>query len=388
MEGGFLVRLIGESRRVAPNEEATERDGERGRMNLANSVQVAVVIPCYRVRASILTLLGQIGSEVSHVFVIDDACPEGSGAFVLAQCHDPRVVVLTHEHNQGVGGAVITGYQRALAAGVGVVVKLDGDGQMDPALIPQFVAPIVGGRADYVKGNRFYFIEDVRAMPTARLIGNAALSFLTKMSSGYWNIFDPTNGYTAISAPVLSALPLSKLARRYFFESDILFRLGTLQALVLDLPMSAIYADEVSGLKVWRVFWPFLFGNIGNCGKRIFYNYFLRSFSIATLELLAGFAFLSFGVVFGVMAWIASADTGRPATTGTVMLAALPVILGVQLLLSFLAFDIGATPRQAITPLLPKRRILSGVLADVGAEARCGAEVRGAKEPVAGQLEA
>lgn len=372
MESSFLVRPIDEPSCRVPNEGATERDRERERMNLARSVQVAVVIPCYRVRASILSLLGQIGPEVSHVFVIDDACPERSGELVLADCRDRRVVVLTHEQNQGVGGAVITGYQGALAAGVDIVVKLDGDGQMDPALIPQFVAPIASGRADYVKGNRFYFIEDVRAMPTARIVGNAALSFLTKLSSGYWGVFDPTNGYTAIAAPVLAAMPLAKIQRRYFFESDMLFRLGALQAMVLDLPMAAVYGDEGSGIRIRRVLWPFLVGNLANFGKRVFYNYFLRGFSLASVELLVGLAFLLFGVSFGAVGWIDSSATGRPATTGTVMLAALPIILGVQLLLSFLAFDIASTPRSAISAQLPMRRQKPGNLAKLRSEGRCG----------------
>jgi glycosyltransferase involved in cell wall biosynthesis len=336
---------------------------------------VAVVIPSYRVRAHILPLLASIGPEVAHIFVVDDACPEGSGAHVLAGCRDQRVVVLVHEQNQGVGGAVITGYQHAIAAGADVIVKLDGDGQMDPALIPQFVAPILQGRADYVKGNRFHNIEDVRAMPWDRLIGNAALSFMTKLSSGYWNMFDPTNGYTAISAAVLSRLPLHKVRRRYFFESDMLFRLGTLQAYVLDLPMTAVYADEQSGLKIRRVFLDFLGGNIGNFCKRVFYGYFLRGFSIASLELLTGLFFLLFGVVFGVQGWATSIATGRPATTGTVMLAALPVILGVQLLLSFLAFDIGAMPNRAITPLLPPKRATPEPLARLRSETRCGMDI-------------
>ena len=333
---------------------------------------VAVVIPCYRVRSHILPLLARIGPEVEHIFVIDDACPEGSGAHVLAGCEDSRVVVLIHEQNQGVGGAVITGYEHAIAAGADVVVKLDGDGQMDPALIPQFVAPIWRGGADYVKGNRFYNIEDVQAMPMARLIGNAGLSFLTKLSSGYWNMFDPTNGYTAISAAVLSFLPLQKIKRRYFFETDMLFRLGTLQALVVDLPMTAVYADEQSGLKIRRILLEFLVGNIGNFGKRVFYGYFLRSFSIASLELVVGVLFLLFGVSFGLRGWAASIMTGHPATTGTVMLAALPVMLGVQLLLSFLAFDIGAVPRRAITPLLSPRRGAIKPMASLRSATRCG----------------
>jgi len=211
----------------------------------------------------------------------------------------------------------------------------------------------------------------VRTMPKIRLIGNASLSFMTKLSSGYWNIFDPTNGYTAISSPVLSYLPLHKVNRRYFFECDLLFRLGTIQACVVDLPMTAIYADEESGLHVRRVFLQFLGGNMGNLFKRVFYSYFLRGFSIASLELLIGLLFLLFGVVFGAQGWAVSIRTGLPATTGTVMLAVLPIILGVQLLLSFLAFDIAATPNRVITPLLPKRAAPE-LMARVQSGTRCG----------------
>jgi dolichol-phosphate mannosyltransferase len=332
---------------------------------------VAVVIPSYRVKAPILPLLARIGPEVAQIFVVDDACPDGSGAHVLAGCNDPRVTVLVHERNQGVGGAVITGYQHAIAAGADVVIKLDGDGQMDPALISQFVAPILQGRADYVKGNRFYNVEDVRTMPKVRLIGNAGLSFMTKLSSGYWNIFDPTNGYTAISAPVLLHIPLHDLRRRYFFESDLLFRLGTIQACVLDLPMTAVYAGQKSSLHIRRVFLQFFAGNLGNFCKRVFYGYFLRSFSIASLELLVGVALLLFGVLFGIHGWVESAATLRPATTGTVMLAALPIILGVQMLLSFLAFDIAAMPNRVVSPILPPRRPGAVPLAALRSEGRC-----------------
>ena len=325
--------------------------GERG------AGGIAVVIPSYRVRKHIMPLLGRIGPEVSHIFVVDDACPDGSGSHVRATSRDPRVVVLFHEKNQGVGGAVITGYQHALAAGAEVIIKLDGDGQMDPALIPYFAAPILEDMADYVKGNRFYNLEDVQNMPRMRLFGNAALSFITKLSSGYWNIFDPTNGYTAISASVLSHLPLHKLSRRYFFESDLLFRLGTMNAFVLDLPMAAVYAEEESSLRVGRVFFSFIAGHISNFMKRLFYSYFLRGFSVASLELIVGAVFLVFGVVFGAVNWTGSAMTGRPATTGTVMLAALPIILGVQLLLSFLSFDIAATPNRPISARLPRKQL-------------------------------
>src|SRR5690606_32001950 len=150
---------------------------------------------------------------------------------------DPRVRVIRHASNLGVGGAVITGYQAAIADGMDILVKLDGDGQMDASLIPDFIEPIINGEADYTKGNRFFDLEELRSMPRIRLIGNAVLSFMTKFSSGYWNLFDPTNGFTALHADVARYLPLSKISKRYFFESDMLFRLNTLRAVVHDIPM-------------------------------------------------------------------------------------------------------------------------------------------------------
>ena len=228
---------------------------------------VAVVIPCYRVKDQILGVLSRIGDQVSSIIAVDDACPDGSGEYIRKHSRDPRLTVLFHEENKGVGGAVMTGYRYAAAAGATVMVKVDGDGQMDPALIRHFVRPILDGEADYTKGNRFYNIEDVRSMPPLRLIGNAALSFMTKFSSGYWNIFDPTNGYTAISAAVFLKLP-DKTKSRYFFESDLLFRLGTMRAVVCDIPMSAVYADEHSNLRIDLVFNQFLVGHCVNTFKR------------------------------------------------------------------------------------------------------------------------
>jgi len=172
---------------------------------------IAVVIPCFRVSRHVLDVIAGIGPEVSHIYAVDDACPERTGALIEARCPDPRVRVLTHPENRGVGGAMITGYQAALAAGADIVVKIDGDGQMDPALIARFTRPIASGSADYTKGNRFHDLEDTQAMPRVRLFGNALLSLVNKVASGYWDVMDPTNGYTAIHRCALAALPLAKL---------------------------------------------------------------------------------------------------------------------------------------------------------------------------------
>jgi glycosyltransferase involved in cell wall biosynthesis len=257
--------------------------------------------------------------------------------------------------NQGVGGAVITGYLAAISDGIEVIVKVDGDGQMDPALIPQLIAPIVSGQADYTKGNRFFSPESLSGMPATRLIGNAGLSFLTKLSSGYWDVLDPTNGYTALHAGVANALPFDKISKRYFFESDILFRLNTIRAVVADIPMFSFYGEEESNLNARRVFLPFLTKNIKNTWKRIFYSYFLRGFSFASFCFFFGLMLLAFGLSMGAAAWMSNAVAGEPTPTGTIMIASLSIILGFQLLLGFIAADIGSVPTRALQNLLSTR---------------------------------
>ena len=306
---------------------------------------IGVVVPCYRVKARILEVLAAIGPECDLIFVVDDACPEGSGAYVQATVSDPRLRVIQHETNQGVGAATLTGYQAALEAGATVVVKLDGDGQMDPRQIPQLVRPIEAGEADYVKGNRFFDLDGLKAMPAVRLIGNSLLSFITKISSGYWDLFDPTNGFTAIHAGVARQLPFDKISRGWFFESDLLFRLGTIRAVVRDVPIPARYGSEHSNLTVRSVLGEFLWKHFLNTGKRIFYSYFLRNFSIASVEIVLATLFLAFGTVLGGLRWIESLRSGVTATSGTVMLAALPVLIGVQLLLAFLTYDMQNVPQ-------------------------------------------
>ncbi|WP_286891872.1 glycosyltransferase family 2 protein [Achromobacter sp. UBA2119] len=307
---------------------------------------VAVVIPSYKVRAHILGVIALIGPEVTAIYVVDDCCPDGSGQFVEQNAQDPRVRVVYHQENQGVGGAVMTGYQAALEEGAEVIVKIDGDGQMDPRLVPQFIGPILAGQADYTKGNRFFDLEAIRAMPKVRLLGNAALSFMTKLSSGYWDLFDPTNGYTAIHRDVASHLPLNKISRRYFFETDILFRLNTLRAVVIDIPMDAQYGDEVSNLKISKIVGEFFFKHVRNFTKRIFYNYYLRDMSLASFELPLGLVLLTLGGIFGITQWIESMNAGVSTPSGTVMLSALPVIIGTQLVLAFLGYDIASVPKR------------------------------------------
>lgn len=313
--------------------------------------RIAVVIPCFRVTRHVLQVVDSIPASVTRIYAVDDACPDHSGDYISANCRDERVVVLRNSFNLGVGGAVMHGYRQALSDEMDVVVKIDGDGQMDPSLLPAFVEPLLQGEADYAKGNRFFHPSDVATMPMVRILGNAALSLLNKVSSGYWDIFDPTNGYTAVSRSAMTMLPFGKISSRYFFETDMLFRLGLTRAVVIDIPMRAQYGDEVSGLKISKILPEFAWKHVRNFGKRVFYLYFLRDFSIASLELVAGLLLGAFAVVYGGLHWWESFAVGASTSVGIIMLSAVASLSSLQLLLSFFNFDIAAVPRRPLSRL-------------------------------------
>lgn len=315
---------------------------------MKKNIEIAVIIPTYKARNHIASVIDGIGPEVARIYVIDDCCPDRSGDFVTINCKDHRVLVIKHEQNQGVGGAVMTGYKAAIEEGMDILVKIDSDGQMDPSLILDFTSPIIDGKADYTKGNRFFDLEKVHSMPTARLIGNAILSLMCKMSSGYWNIFDPTNGYTAIHSDVARHLPFKKISRRYFFETDLLFRLNTFRAVVVDIPMEAKYGNEVSNLKISKIVGEFFAKHVRNATKRIFYSYYLRDMSLASIELPIGVVSLLFGIVYGAHHWIHSTSAGTTTPAGTVMLSALSILTGLQLVLAFIGYDISSVPTHPI----------------------------------------
>jgi len=315
-------------------------------------LRVCVIIPCFRVKAHISDVIRHIPTSVSKIYVVDDCCPESSGKYVQENVEDLRVEVLFNDVNLGVGGALKTGYKKGLAEGFDIFIKIDGDGQMNPKLTPFFIDPIISKKADYTKGSRFHSLNSLEGMPTIRKLGNSILSLVNKFSSGYWDVMDPTNGFTAIHKTALGQLPLDKISNRYFFESDMLFRLGTIRAVVKDIPMDAVYADESSNLKVGEVIFEFVPLYIKAFFKRTMYCYFLRDFNVATLEMSIGFALFSFGITFGTWHWLTSAANNQFASTGTVMIASIPLILGFQLLLSALHFDIANIPRKPLQRLL------------------------------------
>ena len=308
---------------------------------------IAVVIPAYHAKDTIEAVISELPDFLRYIIVVDDASPDNTSESVQALAkRDRRIVLIRHGQNQGVGGAMRTGFQKALELGAQVVVKLDGDHQMDPAHIPALVTPLLEGKADYAKGNRFRDFESLRHMPVIRRIGNLGLSFLTKAASGYWNCFDPTNGYFAIRAEILAQLPLERIDRGYFFETSMLANLYLLDAFILDVPMPARYRGERSSMSIWRVLVEFPAKLLATLLRRLLLRYFLFDFSMVSVYLLTGIPLILFGLIFGSIKWIQYLQLGVPAPTGTVILPTLALILGIQIMLSAIEIDMNAAPKS------------------------------------------
>jgi dolichol-phosphate mannosyltransferase len=308
-------------------------------------MKIAAVIPAFRVKLQICRLLKEMPAIIDMIIVVDDKCPELSGK-EAEKVSDKRITVIYHDQNTGVGGAVITGYRKALEWGCDIVIKIDGDGQMDPVHIPSLIAPLIKDEADYTKGNRFMDFNSLGKMPGVRLFGNSILSFLLKIVSGYWNIIDPTNGYTAIRKNILEKLNLDKLSKRYFFECDMLIRLNILNAVVRDISMPAEYNGENSSLSITKVLFQFPPKLLSGLIRRIFFKYYIYDFNMASIYILIGLPMFMFGITFGALEWFESMLYSTPRTAGTIMLSALPIIVSFQMLLQAISIDINSVPKK------------------------------------------
>jgi dolichol-phosphate mannosyltransferase len=322
--------------------------------NLAGALatlHVAVVVPAYQAESTISEVLAGIPGFVRSIVVVDDGSSDATAARVREAAEaDSRVRLVVRERNGGVGAAMRTGYHEALGMDADIVVKMDSDGQMDPAELARLALPLALGQADYTKGNRFLRPDALRSMPPVRLAGNAALSFLSKLSSGYWNILDPTNGFTAISRDALATLDLDRVDDGFFFESSLLVELGLVRAVVADVAMPSRYGDGGSHLSVLHsaaVFGP---KHLRACMRRLLWRYLLTDFSAISLLLAASLPLMAFGALFGARAWMLSSLYGVPATAGTVMLAAFPAAGGLYCLMQAMVYDIMATPQRPLTP--------------------------------------
>ena len=307
---------------------------------------VAVVVPCFQVAGHVTEVLRGVPGWVDHIVVVDDGSTDELAAAVAAAGVD-RVALLRHDVNLGVAAAMVTGLRRALELGADVMVKIDGDGQMDPRYIPALLDPIVAGEADLTKGNRFLRRRPLRSMPLLRHLGNLALSFLTKVASGYWNLFDPTNGYLALRRRLVEELELERLGPRYYFEISLLCEAYLSGAVARDVAIPARYGGERSSLSLAGTVAAFPFLLLRSCMRRVVVRYFIRDFTPVALFLVAGTLLSGFGLGFGIDNWLARAGTGQPTPTGTLLLALLPLLVGIQLLLQAVVMDIANVPASS-----------------------------------------
>jgi len=341
-----------------------------------SDIHVAAVLPAYNVAREIGAVLRSMPALFTAIYVVDDGSTDQTGAIADRYAElDRRIVVIHHERNRGVGGAVVTGFRAALDAGADIIVKIDADGQMPLWLVPQLIAPLISGEADYTKGNRFRDFQAIRAMPLARRIGNVVLSFLAKAATGYWRVFDPANGFLAIRSDVLSQLPLQKIDPTYFFEVSMLSHLYLIGAVVKEVPMAARYAGETSSLSIARVARQFPGRLIWSLLRRLILKNFVYDFNLASLHLAAGIPLLLTGLAFGAWNWFwYSVHLHAAAPTGTVVLPALTIMIAVQLLLSAAQYDLKAVPREPINQ------------GPIAAEEEASSHDRDAREPTTAEM--
>jgi dolichol-phosphate mannosyltransferase len=312
---------------------------------------IAVVIPAYRVEKHIEDVLDDVPEYIRHIIVVNDASTDGTRQRVEAVMRrDARIFLVNHERNQGVGGAMISGFKKAMDLQTQIVVKMDGDGQMSPAYLPELLTPLIMGQADYTKGNRFRDLPALRKMPFIRRFGNVGLSFFSKAATGYWNCFDPTNGYLAIRTEVLAQLPLEQIHKTYFFETSMLAQLYLLGAYILEIPMPSRYAGERSNLSIVKVLMEFPPKLVQIFVRRLMIKYFVFDFSIISVYIMTSIPMILFGLIFGITKWIKYGQLGIPAPTGTVMLPVLSLMLGVQILLAAIGIDLQSVPAKPISP--------------------------------------
>jgi len=316
------------------------------------------VIPAYRASATIVRVVERALQSVDVVVVVDDACPERSGEIVSAAFPaDARVRVIRLPKNRGVGGATKAGFALALEADASIVVKLDADDQMDATFIPYMVELLHDHpQIALVKGNRFGSNAVLRTMPIVRLIGNSGLSFLVKIASGYWNLIDPTNGYIALRTDALRDLDLGRLADRYFFEIDLLCALGIRRASIAELQMDPIYLGENSSLSITKTLVSFPGPLLQRTLRRLFVQYVIADINVATLYAALGIPLFVIGAIFGLYQWHESHVTELPRTSGTVVLALLFFIIGFQLMLQAVAYDVSEATRTL------KAKVIRGAL--------------------------
>ena len=317
--------------------------------------KISVVIPCYKVSNFINEVLEKTIKYADIIYCIDDGCPDNFSKYIEKKfLINSKIKIISHSKNMGMGAAIKTGYFKAIKDGADIIIKIDGDNQMDPSLIPLLIKPLIEESADYTKGNRLVNLKSISNMPITRMIGNSFLSLLAKFSTGFWKLSDPENGFTAIHSKVLHFIDLQKLNDKFFFAADLLHHLNLIEAVVEDVPMFSIYGNEKSNNNIFIAFFTFPFLHLKNFIKRLFISYFVKNFSIASLFLLFGIFFLLGGSYFAIRKYYFNLANNIIASPGEVMLYALIILSGIFFVLNFLTFDYMNTSEK---PLIKKIKI-------------------------------
>ncbi len=305
-------------------------------------LRVAAVVPAYNEEKLIGRTIMTMPDFVDMIIVIND-CSKDQTLARAREVNDPRVSIIDHQKNTGVGGSIIDGHKLALELGADVNVVMAGDGQMNPDYLPDLLDPIADQGYEFTKANRFFSRRALVGMPKIRLLGSVFLSFATKVGSGYWNLFDPQNGYTAIHRNALLRLDLSRIARGYAFENDLLIWLNIANARAKDIPIPAVYGEEVSSMKIRKVAGAIGMLLIKGFWRRMLLKHVLASFSPVALLFFTGLLLVTYGTIVGI--WVVVETLGPPvASTASVLLAVGPLLSGIHMLISALTLDIQSTP--------------------------------------------
>lgn len=304
--------------------------------------KIGVSIPCYKVEKQIEDLIASIPDYVDCIVTVNDCSPDHSGEILnrLAKTNT-KLKVIHRKQNGGVGAAIKDGFKHLEEVDCDILIKLDGDGQMDPVEIKRLVTPIIKKEADYCKGNRFSTRKHFGNMPAIRAIGNIGLSFLTKLSSGYWKSFDPQNGYLCIRKNIYTYFDHQAIDNGYFFENSMLILLNIHNGICADIDIPAIYGNEKSNMDIKKILLHFPGKLIKGFFRRMIYKYLLYDFSPIILLWFFGSFFLSTGLIFGSYKWyFFNVIHKQGAPVGTITIALLLVLSGFELLLQGLILDI------------------------------------------------
>lgn len=304
------------------------------------NLKVAAIIPCYNEEKLITKTIATLPNFVDEIIAVDDLSTDKTWKIIQDLSKSNKRVTPIHlSVNQGIGGAYMNGFEKALDNGADLIFTMAGDAQCNQDYMANMIDTLIDDKLDYVKANRFVHLEELKQMPTFRRVGNTIITILTKFSSGYYSIFDSQNGYGVFKRKTLENLPMDNIGRRYDYENTLLIALAIMGARVKDEPVPAIYGDEESTIPVfkttlralrvvWRGFW-----------RRIYRKYVLINFHPIALFLYGGIFLSGIGILFGIYMIFDKVISNITPSSGTVMLAVLPIIIGFQLLLTAITMD-------------------------------------------------